>query len=146
MVASSTHRKEEIMSEKPLTPASFRTDPIAWVKRVNQSWFVRGGLKASAAAWLDYLAEMNDGRLLVSCEAARRMCGKRKSYEDPKPWFYAGLFHLSIPEEARRFLSSHHVTLASLPCMVGDPTESWLAHVSADTRELVQRLRDGLAF
>ncbi len=119
---------------------------VAWAKRVNHAWIVRGGLKESAAEWLDYLAGLDDGRMLLSCDAARRMCDKRMPDEDPKPWFYAGLFRHATQEEARRFLSTHHVTLASLPCIAGEPeTESLLLTVGEDTRELVRGLRAGLA-
>lgn len=120
--------------------------PVHWAKRVNHAWIVRGGLKESTDEWLDYLKGMNDGRLRLSCEAARRMCGKRMPDEDPKPWFYAGLFRFATTEEAQRFLSTHYVTLVSLPCMAGDPeTESWLSEVGEETRELIQRLREALA-
>ena len=37
--------------------------------------------------------------------------------EDPKPWFYAGLFSLATVEEARRFLANHSFTLSAIPSL-----------------------------
>lgn len=117
-----------------------------WVKRVNCSWLVRGGLRENAEAWLEYLAKLDDGRLLPSCEAARAMCGMRDPLEDPKPWFYAGLFSLATADEARRFLNVHRVTKAIVPTMVDDDeVVLWLDRVGSETRELVLQLRARLA-
>lgn len=117
-----------------------------WVKRVNCSWLVRGGLNENAEAWLEYLIKLDDGRHLPSCEAARAMCGIRDRLEDPKPWFYAGLFSLATAEEARRFLGVHRVTKAVVPAMADDAeVKLWLDRVGPETRELVQKLREGLA-
>ncbi len=120
--------------------------PIEWVKRVNNSWLVRRGLDARAREWLDYLVSCNDGRLLRSCQAAREMCGLREPLEDPKPWFYAGLFSLATAAEAARFLQPYHITTAALPWMAGDVNAAlWLDRVGDETRELVLRLRSSLA-
>jgi len=119
---------------------------VEWVKRVNRSWLVRGGLRENADAWLEYLTKLDDGRHLQSFEAARAMCGLRDPLQDPKPWFYAGLFSLATAEEARRFLSVHRVTKAIVPAMVDDDeVVLWLDRVGPETRELVLQLRAGLA-
>jgi len=119
--------------------------PIEWAGRVNQAWFVRGGLKEHAVEWMRYLMSVEDGRLLSSCEAARAMCGMRGPLADPKPWFYAGLFSLATVEEARRFLETHRVTRAAIPAMRNDETVLlWLDRVGPETRELIQRLRDSI--
>ena len=113
-----------------------------WARRVNRAWFVRGGLDGSAEAWMDHLAASDGGRLDRCCEAAKAMCGIRRKTEDPKPWFYAGLFALATAEEARRFLYGHRITLASLPAMADDPeVRQWLDGVAGETRVLVGRLR-----
>lgn len=118
---------------------------IEWVNRVNSSWIVRGGLNERAREWLDYLASVDDGRLLPSCHAARAMCGLRKPLEDPKPWFYAGLFSLATSEEAVRFLQPYRITMAALPSMAGDENVVlWLDRVGNETRDLVLRLRENL--
>ena len=119
--------------------------PIEWAGRVNQAWFVRGGLKEHATDWMKYLMQEDDGRLLPSCEAARTMCGLRDPLEDPKPWFYAGLFSLATAEEARRFLETHRVTKAVIPSMQDDENVMlWHDRVAPETRELIQRLREGI--
>ena len=76
--------------------------PVDWVKRVNRAWIVRGHLNVQAESWLEHLAALDDGRLRQSCENARAMCDLRDSLDDPKPWFYAGLFSLATPAEARQ--------------------------------------------
>ena len=117
-----------------------------WVKRVNRSWIVRDHLADHAEAWIDHLAALDDGRLHPSCEAARAMCGLRERLEDPKPWFYAGLFSLATAEEARRFLAIHNTTMATVPVMEDDADVNlWLDRVGPETRELLGRLRHGLA-
>jgi hypothetical protein len=119
--------------------------PIEWAGRVNHTWFVRGGLKEHAVEWMKHLIAMDDGRLLPSCEAARAMCSLRDPLEDPKPWFYAGLFSRATGNEARRFLDTHRITKAAIPSMRDDENVLlWLDRVGPETRELIQRLRDAI--
>jgi hypothetical protein len=74
------------------------------------------------------------------------MCGMRNPLEDPKPWFYAGLFSLATADEARRFLGTHRVTKALVPAMADDEEVlRWLEAVGPETRDLVKRFRDALA-
>jgi hypothetical protein len=116
-----------------------------WVKRINRSWIVRNQLNDHADAWLAYLSEGDAERLEISCSTAREMCGKRDRADDPKPWFYAGLFHLATVAEAHRFLDLHRVTKATVPAMAGDEGVClWLDRVSPETRELLSRLRRAL--
>lgn len=118
---------------------------IDWATRVNRSWLVRSNLNDHAEAWLDYLACLDDGRLLKSCEIARALCECREANDDPKPWFYAGLFQLATAGEAKRFLDTHRVTKAMVPAMAEDPdVQLWLDRVGPETRELLIRLRQGL--
>ncbi|MDP3851222.1 MAG: hypothetical protein Q8Q59_12010 [Luteolibacter sp.] len=118
---------------------------LEWVKRVNRSWLVRGNLNDCADAWLEHLAALGDGRLETSCAAARAMCGFRNPLDDPKPWFYAGLFSRATVEETRLFLDIHRLTKAALPVM-RDKEEVllWLDQVSPDTRDMVLRIREGI--
>ena len=119
--------------------------PIDWVKRVNRSWIVRSDLNERADAWLEHLAALDDGRLLKSCQAARAMCEVRKQEEDPKPWFYAGLFQFASAEEARRFLETHRLTKATVPAMADDEgVRLWLERAGPETHELLDRLRAAL--
>jgi hypothetical protein len=118
-------------------------EPLEWVKQVNCRWIVHNDLNQSAAAWLDYLATLDDGRLLRSCGIARDMCQIRGPLDDPKPWFYAGLFHLATAAEARRFLAHHRVTRACVPSMADDDEVLlWLDRINAETRRLLSRLRE----
>lgn len=117
-------------------------DAVAWAERVNRTWIVHSNLNNSAEDWLHHLAALDDGRLVKSCEVARRMCAARDSLDDPKPWFYAGLFHLATAEEARDFLPNHRVTRATIPCMTDDDAvRLWLDRITPETRALLDRLR-----
>ncbi len=117
-----------------------------WAKRVNRSWLVRDHLNEHAKAWLDHLYTLADGRLERSCEIARAMCGLRNRIDDPKPWFYAGLFSLATAPEARAFLVTHRVTKAAIPAMADDEdVRLWLDQISPETQELVARLRQAIA-
>lgn len=120
--------------------------PIDWARRVNRSWLVRSNLNEHSEAWLDHLVELDDGRLLKSCAMARTLCDRRRPEDDPKPWFYAGLFQLATAGEAKRFLDTHRVTKALVPAMAEDPeVKLWLDRVGTETRELITRLRQDLA-
>lgn len=119
--------------------------PVEWVKRVNRSWIVHNNLNDQAESWVNYLAEPDALRLETSCEIARKMCDLRDPLDDPKPWFYAGLFHLATAAEAQLFLDFHRVTKATVPTMMDDESvRLWIARISAETRELLDRLRMAL--
>lgn len=122
------------------------TDDIAWARRVNARWIVREGLRASAAAYLDRLDSIGPERLQRSCHRARRLTDRYGSAEDPKPWFYAGLFSLATREEADEFLTEHHFTLASLPGHEEEvPAFLGPDSVAASTWEKILRIREGVA-
>ncbi len=119
--------------------------PVDWVKRINRSWIVHNNLNDQAEAWIDHLISLGDDRLNRSCEIARSMCDLRDPLDDPKPWFYAGLFHLATAAEALRFLDMHRVTKATVPTMVDDESVTlWINRISPETRELLLRLRVAL--
>lgn len=119
--------------------------PREWVRRVNRTWIVHDDLADHAEAWLDYLAGLDDGRAEQACQAARRMCGLRDELDDPKPWFYAGLFSLATADEAKRFLKTHRVTKATVPSMRDDEdVRLWVDRVSPETLALLTRLREGV--
>jgi hypothetical protein len=120
--------------------------PVDWVKRINRSWIVHNNLNDRADAWVDYLRDKNDPRLAPSCELARAMCDQREPLDDPKPWFYAGLFHFATVEESKRFLETHRVTKATVPVMRDDEgVKLWLNRISLETKELLDRLKGALA-
>ena len=119
--------------------------PVEWANRVNQTWIVHNNLNNSADDWMKYLHEMNDGRLVRSCEIARYMCRRRGPYDDPKPWFYAGLFHLATVKEAVRFLPNHRVTRSTVPAMKNDEeVRLWLDRINPETKVLLDRLEIAL--
>lgn len=119
--------------------------PREWARRVNRSWIVRDGLADHAEAWLDYLAGLGDDRGERVCKTALRMCDLRNALDDPKPWFYAGLFSLATREEAKRFLIGHRVTKATVPSMTEDEdVRLWVDRVSPETLAMLNRLRSAL--
>ena len=119
--------------------------PLDWVTRVNHAWIVHSNLNDRADAWLQHLADLGDGRLQASCEIARAMCEFRDPLDNPKPWFYAGLFSLATAAEAEHFLACHRITKATVPAMVDDDdVKLWIDRVGPETRELLDRLRLGL--
>jgi len=120
-------------------------DPVEWVRRVNRRWIVRQGLADAAEEWLDHLQGKSDPRLRQVCGNARRLVQEGDRLEDPKPWFYAGLFSLATASEARRFLGEHHFTAAALPLLANDPVlEEWVRQLAPPSRDLLCRLRLGV--
>ena len=119
--------------------------PVDWVKRVNRSWIVHNNLNEQAEAWVEYLCRLGDQRLEPSCLLARRMCDLRDPLDDPKPWFYAGLFNFATAEEAREFLEIHRVTKATVPAMRDDESvHLWVRRISPETKEMLDRVREAL--
>src|SRR5690606_25369759 len=126
-------------------PMTDTTDDLAWVKRVNSRWIVRQGLRESSAAYLDHLAATDPEKMMRSCRRARHLTHQSGSGEDPKPWFYAGLFSLATDEEASRFLAEHPFTLAALPRYAGKmPGYLCPDRVAQTTWEKVLRIRQGV--
>jgi hypothetical protein len=120
--------------------------PVEWARRVNQSWLVRCELNDHTEAWLDHLAALDDGRLLKSCEIARKLCAERNEDDDPKLWFYAGIYQLATAAEAERFLESHHITKATVPAIMHkEENLAWINQLGKETLELFSRLRLALA-
>ena len=118
---------------------------IDWARRINSGWFVRNGLADTAAAWLDYLEKTDPVRLHASCEAARNLSRGPDRINDPKPWFYGGLFILATEAEARQFLSRYRLTSAVIPALAGDPEcDAWVAGLSEPTQILIARLRGAI--
>lgn len=94
---------------------------LAKVRRVNQSWIVRGRLKESAAAWIDHLRLTDPTRLEKSCWLALFLTRYRKNLlRDPKPLFYAGLFAFATRREIAARLDPHPMTRAICLLLHGD--------------------------
>lgn len=82
-------------------------DYVAWVKRTNARWIAHDNSSLNAEGYLNHLAQVEARRLLASCHNAYLMIWQRDQREDPKPWFYSGLFCLATEDEARKFLTGH---------------------------------------
>jgi len=120
-------------------------DDITWVRHVNGRWLVRDRLRADAAAFLDHLAAIDPERLREACHRARITSDRRARNEDPKPWFYSGLFSLATHAEAVRFLRGHDFTIACLPkldkCDLNTlPSET----LREETSDLLRRVREAI--
>ena len=94
---------------------------LAKVRRVNQSWIVRGQLKETATAWIDHLRLSDPVRLEKSCWLALFLTRYRKNVlRDPKPLFYAGLFTFATRKEIAARLEHHPMTRAICLMLHGD--------------------------
>ena len=128
-----------------MTSSPNATRPVDWAKRINSSWIVHQGLREQAAGWIAHLEATDPHRLHDSCLVAQEMCEHRGCDDDPKPWFYSGLFSMATADEARRFLASHKLTSASVPALADDEgVRNWTASLCAETTRLLGRLRAAL--
>jgi hypothetical protein len=112
-----------------------------WAKRVNATWLVQGGLDATAEEYLRHLEATDCLRLDQSCRNARRLLANREPSEDPKAWFYAGLFSLARPEEIERFLQNHWMTRAAVMATAVQAPDG----VSNAALQKLRRIRDALS-
>jgi len=121
------------------------SDEVAWVRRVNDRWIVRQNLRESASAYLDHLAGTDPERLQLSCACAKHLTETFGKKEDPKPWFYAGLFRMATPEEARRFLANHDFTYSAISGLAELKSPYFAeAMVHDHTAEKLRRIREAL--
>lgn len=126
--------------------STIAVEPVAWARRVNSRWIVHGGLDHTAATYLDYLEHEHPPRLVRSCELAHRLVhSPGEPAEDPKPWFYGGLFCLATAAEAKRFLSQHPFLLAVIPSLASESViPIWLASAGPGTTRKIERLKAAL--
>ena len=119
-------------------------DDIDWVRHVNGRWIVSESLRGDALAWIDHLSIVDPARLHEVCRRARLLINSQ-SGEDPKPWFYGGLFSLATREEAARFLKGHDFTIACIPRLADDGLGAIkVDEVRPDTAEKIRRVRAAL--
>lgn len=85
-------------------------NPVDAVRRINRRWIVHGGLRDTAASYLDALEQTDRPRLLRSCQLALDLAHGLGAHGDPKPWFYGGLFSLAEPAEVEHLLGGHPLT------------------------------------
>ena len=118
---------------------------VDWAERVNSRWIVHFGLGERAEEWMAYLAVHDPQRLLATCQAARAMVALCSKEGDPKPWFYAGLFSEATVDEARRFLTGHRFTSATVPLLEDNPdVRDWVDDLGVETHDLLDKLRRSL--
>ena len=129
---------------RPFSPVLNSPDDIGWVRHVNGRWIVRESLRADASAYLDHLAAADPARLRESCRRAKDLVTTHPT-EDPKPWFYAGLFSLATGAEAARFLKGHDFTVACIPRLAGGGLGALrVDEVRPDTADKIHRVRAAL--
>lgn len=80
-------------------------DYPSWAQRANARWLVHGGLGTCAAAFMARMELQDRNRLIHACRNAYLMVWQRDCREDPKLYFYGGLFSLATREEIEEFLS-----------------------------------------
>jgi hypothetical protein len=129
----------------PIPPTVVKSpDDIDWVRHVNGRWIVRESLRQDAAAWIDHLFAIDPARLQEVSRRARLLTTSQ-SGEDPKPWFYAGLFSLATREEASQFLKGHDFTIACIPPLADAMLGSLkVDEMRPDTAEKIRRVRAAL--
>ena len=121
-------------------------DYVVWVRHANSRWIVRHGLGADAEAYLDHLARRDSERLLKSCRFAYLLVRGRPPEEDPKPWFYSGIFSLATSAEIREYLSNHWLLRMVLTVAPGDLAQNPAGHeVSEPTLRKICAIREALA-
>ncbi|HEY1172910.1 MAG TPA: hypothetical protein VGH19_16195 [Verrucomicrobiae bacterium] len=120
-------------------------DHVAWVRRGNSRWIVHHGLGKNAQAYMEHLEREDPERLARSCRNAYLMVHRCDPMEDPKPWFYAGLFSLVKPEEAKIYLANHWLVTMCVG-LVETPEKSLiqLDAVCELTVEKIRRIREAV--
>jgi hypothetical protein len=126
--------------------AGAAVDHVAWARRVNGRWIVHHELNRKAEAYLEHLERTTPERLRQSCRNAWLLTRECPPLEDPKPWFYAGLFSLATEAEVRQFLAGHWlVALAVAPAEAASVTTPAPENVSDATLEKVRHIREAIA-
>jgi len=119
-------------------------DYVGWARRANACWIVHHDLGRNAASYIDHLEQGDRPRLISSCRNAYRMVWRRDSMEDPKPWFYSGLFSLVTASEAEKFLANHWLTqIATATSM--ETSGVFQMNVSGITLEKIRRIQKTMA-
>jgi hypothetical protein len=121
-------------------------DYVAWVRRANSRWIVHHGLSSHANAYLDHLERNDAERLIESCRHSHLLAQERPPGDDPKPWFYAGLFSLATPAEIREFLAGHWLLRMTVTTLPQGLAQNAAGHaVSGETLRKIQRIREAVA-
>jgi hypothetical protein len=125
--------------------ADRETSYVDWANRVNARWIVRHGLDHRAKAYIAHLGRVDPDRLERSCRLAYHLT-RQAGREDPKPWFYAGLFSLVTVDEAKEFLANHWFTLSTIPSLSGEVSPATAAEaVGQAAHDKIERIRQALS-
>jgi hypothetical protein len=120
-------------------------DCVGWARRRNNRWIVHHGLGKKAERYLGHLQRTDPERLLISCRNARLLVQNSPPGEDPKPWFYSGIFSRATDAERTEYLSEH-LFLSMTVAPDGDPGNSPpLEHVSQVTLDKIRNIRAAIA-
>ncbi|MDK3157879.1 hypothetical protein QPK87_15040 [Kamptonema cortianum] len=97
------------MSDESLTPEEVNDK----VKMINLKWLTKGDLSEDAHKYIARLEKENFDQVTHICHVALA-CAREASARklDPKPFFYAGLFSRTTPEERQELLGNNKVTFA----------------------------------
>lgn len=113
---------------------------------MNSRWIVHHGLNQSAETYMAHLDATDPTRLITACERAARLVHACEPVEDPKPWFYAGLFSVATVEEAEQYLADHWFTAQCVPSLAGHPKlRVPLEKIAPKTGAKVARVRKALS-
>lgn len=119
-----------------------RIDHVAWARKVNSRWITHNRLNQTASAYMDQLGETDPERLARSCRIAHLLVHALEPTEDPKPWFYGGLFSLATRPEATRFLAEHPLLACIAPALqTAEALPLDLESLDEATRLKIHRLR-----
>lgn len=129
---------------EPITSPEHET--VAWVRDVNRRWIVHHGLKDRAEAYMAHLETTDPVRLAAACEHAARLVRACGPADDPKPWFYAGLFSVATVEEADRYLAGHWFTAECVPSLAGRSQRCTApAAIGPETEAKIARVRKAVS-
>lgn len=119
-------------------------DYVAWTRRANARWIVHHDVGRNAESYLGHLAQADQRRLVPSCRNAYLMVWLRDAREDPKPWFYSGLFSLTTADEAEKFLANHWLTRI-VTARPGEIPAIARESVGEITLEKIRRIQEAMA-
>jgi hypothetical protein len=127
-------------------PEKIGADYVAWARRRNNRWIVHHGLSKKTDSYLDHLAKTDPQRLSLSCRNAHLLVQKAKPDEDPKPWFYSGVFSLATAAETQRYLAGHwFLSMTVAPDSAATEPQFSSENVSSTTIDKIKSIREAIA-
>lgn len=94
--------------------------PIEYARRINRTWFVRGGLAEDTQHYLAMLERERPEVLARVCDrAVKAAYAASEEGLDPKPGFYGSIFSEASEDEKEEFLKNHPWTRARSRSLAG---------------------------